>query len=54
MSNKIPDAVVVANREKTTEICESLVQVLDRGISNGIERPEAEANTAVQAVTGKQ
>jgi hypothetical protein len=62
MSNKFLDAVVFANREKTTKICESLVQILDRGIrvlwldcgiSKGIERLEAEANTTIQAVTVK-
>jgi predicted transcriptional regulator len=58
-----PDAVVVANREKTTEMCDSLTHLLDRGIqvlrldgcaNNGIELPEAKAETAVQTVTGKQ
>jgi DNA-binding MarR family transcriptional regulator len=58
-----PDAVVVASREKTTEICDSLTHLLDRGIrvlrldggaSNEIKLPEVKVETAVQAVTGKQ
>jgi hypothetical protein len=62
MLNTISIAVVVANCEKTAKIFESLVQILDRGIrvlwldcgiSNGIERPKAEANTAVRAAMVK-
>ncbi len=60
MSSRIPDAVVVGNREKTTKTIENPMQLLNRGIrvlwldcgiSNRIKRPETKANIAIQAVT---
>ncbi|HYK90803.1 MAG TPA: hypothetical protein VE398_18665 [Acidobacteriota bacterium] len=58
-----PDAVVVATGDKTSEICESLRQVLDRGIqvlrldvapNNRVELPTVESDADPQAVNGRK
>jgi predicted transcriptional regulator len=58
-----PDAVVVANREKTSEICESLGHILDSGIqilrldgatNNGTEQPKVEGDAGLHALSGRK